>query len=104
MTELTQKLLRLDSQTDEELEASKELAQEVMIKADIRAKEMMSEAQILFEKQKENDLEILSKNLEKKRFLAMEVLKKNMQDFDEHFDISELVERLILVAKEKVCP
>ena len=34
MTELTQKLLVLDSQTDEELELSKELAQKVMIKAE----------------------------------------------------------------------
>lgn len=103
MTELTQKLLVLDSQTNKELELSKELAQKVMIKADSHAKKMMSEAKEVFNKQKENDIEILSNNLEKKRLLSIEILKKNKQKFDEHFDIDELVKHLILVAKEKVC-
>ena len=104
MTELTQKLLRLDSQTDNEVKKSNKLAQEMMVKADIRAKELMDEAGELLEKQKQNDLKILSENLEKKALLAIDVLEKRKREFDENFDITKLVERLITVAKEKVCP
>lgn len=104
MTEFTQKLLMLDSQIDEELKMSNKLAQEVMRKVDIRAKEMMDEAGELLNKQKENDLKILSKNLERKSLLAKEILEKRIQNLDKHFDISKLVQDLIVVAKEKVCP
>ena len=104
MRELTKKLLALDSQADEELKLSNKLAQEMMLKADTHAKEMISEAQKLFEKQKENDLKTLFQKVDQKRLHGEKVLKENMQDFDKHFDIDTLVKELILVAKEKVCP
>jgi len=103
MTKLTQKILKLDSQIYTELKTSNELAHEAMMKADTHAIKIMSDAQQLFNEQKEKKLDILSKELDKKRIVSEKTLKKNMQYFDENFDIDELVERLILVAKEKVC-
>ena len=103
MTKLTHKILKLDSHTYKELKTSNELAHEVMMEEDIRTRKMMDEAQHLFNELKEKKLDILSKNLDKKRIVSEKTLKKNMQYIDENFDISELVERLILVAKEKAC-
>ena len=57
-----------------------------------------------YKQQKEDEIEILLKKMEKNRRLAMEGFKKNRQKFDEHFDIDELVKHLILGGKEKVCP
>jgi len=104
MTELTQNLLELDSTIKEELNMANKLAQEIVIASDVHAKSLMDEARELFDKEKENELEILSNKLEKKRLLAVEELKKNINKFDKDFDITKLVDRLILVAKEKVCP
>ena len=78
MTELTQKLFILDSQTDQELKSSKELARKVMTKADLHAKNMMSEAQEFFNKKKENEIQILSNDLEKTRLFSIEKFKNNI--------------------------
>lgn len=104
MTEFTQKLLILDSLIDEELKLSNKLAQETIADVDTAMQKMMNEAQDILERRKKEDLERLTKNLQTIDQQGKEALKKNMQDFDECFDIDTLVKNLILVAKEKVCP
>lgn len=104
MTELTQKLLLLDTQTYTELSKANHSAQKVMLEADILANEMIDEVKQHMKKQKERDLNSLFKKVEEQKKIETEALLKQMKDFDEDIKFDNLIEDLMSIAKKNLCP
>jgi len=103
MTELTQKILTLDSESERALKKADESAQEVMREADFRAERRVHEEQQRFEKQKAGDEAALAEQLDVERREAMEELQQRMDAYDRSLDIDLLIKQLLAVAKERVC-
>ncbi len=103
MAELTQKIIDLDSQIDAALAEADIVAQDVMKKADIRARELIEEQQKLFETYNANEFSALAEELESERQQAIAVLQQKMKRFDEKFDINTVADQLLDLAKERVC-
>lgn len=104
MTELTQKLLLLDTQIDTELTKTHASAQKVMLDADILAKEMIDTVKQRMKKQKENDLNTLFKKVKKQKEIQEKALSKQMKDFDKEIKFEYLIENIISIAKKNLCP
>ena len=103
MTELTQKILSLDTQADTALAMSKKSAREMILQADSDAEKMINEVQKNFKDKKDKEDKDLSKELDQKRTQAQAQLKQKMHDFDEAFEIDTIINTLINTAKDKLC-
>ena len=103
MTELTQKLLLLDTQTDTELLKAQSTAQKIMSEADSLEKEMKDEAKQRIKYQKKNDLNTLDKNIEEKKGIELKALHKQMEKFDNEITFDDIIEDLISIAKNNLC-
>lgn len=103
MTELTQKILTLDSESETALKKADASAQEVMRAADFRAESQIQEEERRFEKQKADDEAALAEQLEVERREAMAALQRKMDAFDRSLDTDLLIKNLLIAAKERVC-
>lgn len=103
MIDLTQKLLELDKESVKALHAAEAAGMRGKKEADLRFEQKMEEARQLFEKQKDDDLEQLSKMLDGEREKAAEALHKKMAFFRENVNIDQLVEHLVKEAKDRIC-
>jgi len=103
MTELTQKILTLDSESETALKKADASAQEVMRAADFRAEMLAEEEQQRFEKQKADDEAALVAQLEVERSEAMAALQQRMEAFERSLDSDLLIKNLLAAAKERVC-
>ena len=103
MTDLTQKILSLDTEVTLELNTVNAVSVEVKREADLHAYQLMEEAKQLFEKQKINDEKQLVKSVKEDREQATGDLQKKMEAFDENTEINTLVEHLIMVVKDRIC-
>ena len=103
MMDLTQKLLELDGESIKALHSAEVTGMKLKKEADLRSEQKMEEARQLFEKQKKDDLERLSKMLDGGREKAAEALHKKMAFFRENVNIDQLVEHLLKEAKDRIC-
>lgn len=103
MIDLTQKILSLDLEAASELNHANAVSMEAKREADLHAEERMKEVQKLFEKQKNSEEKELVKSVRKNREIAIGNLQQKMKDFDNNVEIDELVEHLIVVAKDRIC-
>jgi len=101
--ELTQTILSLDTESEKALKMADISAVEAIKKADKQAAQMFSEAQHLFEKQKEQDMKLLKDKLVEKRRKTMDVLKQKMDYYNNTIEIEALTEELFSLAKDRVC-
>ncbi len=103
MTDLTQKILSLDTEVTLELNTVNAVSVEVKREADLHAYQLMEEAKKLFEKQKNSEEKQLVKSVKEDREQAAGDLQKKMEAFDENTEINKLVEHLIMVVKDRIC-
>jgi len=103
MTELTQMILTLDSESETALKRADASAQEVMRAADMDAERVLQEEQQRFKKQKTGDEAALAEQLEVERRKAMESLQLRMEAFERSLDFDLLIKKLLAAAKERVC-
>jgi hypothetical protein len=103
MIDLTQKILSLDLETALELNHANAVSMEAKREADLRAEQLMEEAQKLFEKQKNSETKQLAKSVKEDRERAIFNLQQKMETFDKDVEIDALVEHLVSVAKDRIC-
>jgi len=103
MIDLTQKILSLDLEAASELNSANAVSMEAKREADLRAEERMEEAQQLFEKQKDNEVQQLSKSVKEDQQRAIRNMQQKMEAFDKDIEIDKLVEHLVSVAKDRIC-
>ncbi len=103
MIDLTQKILSLDLEAALELNNANAVSMEAKREADLHAEQQMEEVQKLFEKQKNSEEKQLLKSVKKNREIAIDNLQKQMKAFDQNVEIDVLVERLVSVAKDRIC-
>ena len=103
MTDLTQKILSLDLEIASQLNHVNTVSMEAKREADLHAEHQMEEAQQLFEKEKNSDLQELVKSLKANHERAIDTMHQKMEAFDKDLEIDELLEYLLAVAKDRVC-
>ena len=104
MTNLTQKMLSLDLKAASELNHANAVSIEAKREADFRAEQRMEESQQLFEKQKNSELQQLVKSIKEDHKSATINMQQKMEAFDKDVEIDTLVEHLVSVAKDRICP
>lgn len=103
MIDLTQKILSLDLEAALELNNASAVNMEAKREADLRAEQLMKEAQQLFEKQKKSEAQQLAKSVKEDRKRAIDNLQQKMETFDKGVEIDTLVEHLVTVARDRIC-
>ena len=104
MIELTQKILSLDAEVATELKEADKASLHVIKQADLSAKHLTEKEQHLFETQKERDTHSLQDKLTLQRQKSLLTLEQKMKAYERSFDVEAVVEQLLSMAKEKVCP
>lgn len=104
MTNFTQKILSLDLKAASELNHTNAVSIEAKREADLRAEQRMEEAQQLFEKQKNSEVQQLVKSIKEDHKRAISNMQQKMEAFDKDVEIDKLVEHLVSVAKDRICP
>ena len=104
MTDLTEKTLLLDLKVTSAFKDAEAASKEAKQSADRYADQKMEEAKEAFEKEKKAQIQALEENFDEKMKSAKYKLDKKMKAFDTRVKIDIVVEALIKVAKERVCP
>lgn len=104
MTDLTEKILLLDLEVTSAFKDAKIASMEAKHSADRYAEEKMEEAKEAFEKEKKGETQALEKSFDEKMKSAKYRLDEKMKAFDTRVKIDIVVEDLIKVAKERICP
>ena len=103
MIDLTQKILSLDTEATLELNNANAVSVETKRETDLRAEQLMEEAQQLFIKEKNSEEKQLVKSVQEDREQANNDLHKKMETFDKDLDLDSLVEHLLMKAKDHIC-
>jgi hypothetical protein len=104
MQDLTEKILSLDLEAASALKDAKAASVDAKMSADKHADQKMENAQQLFEEAKKSEAKVLSDRLEEEKKRARVSLDQKIKDFDERVKVDAVVEYLVNVAKERVCP
>ena len=104
MTDLTEKILSLDVQSASALQDAKAVSVAAKKNADKNRDHKMKEVQKLFGEEKKSEVKALSESFSKKEKRARSGLDKKMKTFDEGLDIDAVIDALVKVTKERICP
>ncbi len=104
MIELTQTILTFDAEYESALKTADIAMLERMKEADFNAERHIEKEQHRFEKQKERDEAVLEQEFSLQREHANSALNQRMKRYADSLDIDTMVEALLHVAKERVCP
>lgn len=103
MTDLTEKILSLDSQSTSALQDAELVSAAAKKNVDKDSDHKMKEVQKLFEEEKKRESKVLSKSFEEERKRARSDLDQKMKTFDEGLNIDAVIDELVKVTKEGIC-
>lgn len=104
MKDLTEKILSLDLKAASALKDAKAASIDAKMRSEKHADQKMAEAQQVFEEARKSESKVLSKKLDVEKKRARVILDQKIKDFDERIKVDAVVEYLVKVAKDQVCP